>query len=335
MLIDEIMTKLNRILEGLMSCRLEFQPVSQLSPDEWNTRDLALMCVNEESAPSYVEGESTGAFGFPVNLHGTFAGLAVVRGMRGARSAQLIQLAELLTAVLESSVTRQDRGDRLRMMEEQIQLLREEMKEDSNVVKLRSSRPTQEFSVTDMPEPYEPIESPITTTPLLIQVTPGFPLQRIALEIHHMAGRWAFLAIENLASDVLDSREGLKELGGITLYIEDICKLSEHQQVKLAEYLATQPSQDMPQIIAGTIESARMLRENGKISARLLDLLCVSELTWNNKTGAEVTRELIEASLRFIVEKTRESVVHGEPGRYLPFHMRELSDSNGDSSTLH
>lgn len=325
----ETISRINRLLEGLMSCKLEFHSVENLSPDQWNSRDLALMKVNEENRPTYIEGESSGDFGFPVNLHGSFAGLAVVRGWQGAKPAHLIQLAELLTCVLESSLAREERGDRLRLIEERLHLIEDQ----SNVIPMQRSRLAQALELIELPSEPVAVDAPVTSTPLLIETRPGFPLQRIAIEIHQMSARWAFLSLESLSADVLDSREGLKELGGITLFIEDISRLSAHQIEKLTEYLATKPGTDMPQVIAGALEPVANLRASGKISARLIEQMCVAELNWSDRTSEQVTTELIEASLRFILEKTRESVrVGNEPARFLPFNIQHL-DPN--PSTFH
>jgi hypothetical protein len=328
----ETILKLNRILQGLVSCELEFQPATELSAQEWNSRELALVRVNEEGAPQFLEGESTGAVGFPVNVQGSFAGLAVVRGLQGARSAQLMQLAELLTHVLESSMTRSERGDDLRVIEERIRVLESENGTDKKVVQLRRARLQEELTVDDIPETAEPIDSPVTSTPLLIETKPGFPLQRIALEIHQMSQRWAFLSLESLSPTIFESREELKELGGITIFIEDLTKLSSTQQLRLAEYLSTKPGKDLPQVVAGITEANAKLRADGRLLPRLIDLFCISEINWSEKTGTQVTSEMIEASLRFIIEKTRAVEAVEAPMHALTMNVREIGST---SPTMH
>lgn len=351
---DKVIGKVNRILEGLMNCRIEFQQASDIAQGEWNSRDLNLVKSQNTDAPRFVEGESTGVFGFPVRRQGLFMGLAIVRGWQGARSNRLIQLSELLTTVLETSLNRDDQSDSLRIIEERMRLSHD----DSNVVLLRPSKPSRQPSIDDIPETYAPIESPIVNTPLLIEVKSGFPLQRIAVEIHQMAGRWAFLTFESLSSDILDSRESLKELGKVTIYIENLTKLSSTQQLRLAEYLSTKPGKDMPQFISGLNQSRHTLIENGSLLPRLVDAFCVSEITWSEKTGSQVTSELIDMSLRFILEKTRASELINnsvqlseessqgvnadsnngttEPRKstatFLPFNVREIDTEN---PTLH
>lgn len=303
-----IMNKINRVLTGLTGCELEFLPLERLDRGEWDLQALT-PSTNRETTPRYLAGESGGSFGFPVQLDGTLAGLAVVRDMAHAPPAQLTELADLLTTVLTTALERESRAENLRRVQEQQERLLI-ADEKANVVQLRRTRGTSdETEPTVLPAAPTPVDPSLAGLPLLIETPEGFPLQRIALELHEMSARWAFLSLENLSPSTLESREELKSLGGITLFIPDLSTLSWNQQVKLAEYLATKPGADMPQVIAGISTSVESLRQQRSTPPRLIDSFCLVRLNWLNKGGREANSDLIDASLQFILEKARESAV--------------------------
>lgn len=299
----DIMNKINRILTGLTGCELEFRSLDELDPIQWNTERLKNMTAD---GPRYIEGESNGSFGFPVNSGGSLAGLAIVRDMAGARPAQLTELADLLASVLANSLERETRIEDTRRVEERLQLL----EENNNVVPLRPARvPREEIEWVELPEAPVPVDNAISALPLLIEAPQGFPQQRLALDIHQMAARWAFLSLNDLSPNILDSREELKALAGITIFIPDLTKLSEHQQLKLREYLATQPGPEMPQVIACVTTPVDILRREGRVLPRLIDSFCLVRVNWFERREGEISSELIDASLQIVLERARASAI--------------------------
>lgn len=323
----EIVAKLNRILDGLMGCSLEFQPASDLSLDNWNESELLPFLENSRSeALQYIESVNGSQVAFPVNLQGRFAGLAVVNGWKDSKPRELLLLAELMTMMIEYSLSKEDRNERLRLIEERIQL----MDESSNVIPLRPSQFSRVLQLTE-PE-IRPIrsKSPLTSMPLLIETKPGFPLHRIALEVHNQSGRWAFVSAEDLPPDIFDSRKNLEQLGSVTLFIRDLSILTTNQQLKLAEYLAIKPSADMPHVIAGVNSPIQELENKRAVLQALLGLFCKSTLQWTEKSTEEITSDLVNASLRHILEQTRES--HQVGSHIVPFHIQYFDP---DHSTVH
>jgi hypothetical protein len=330
----DLLPKMNRILDGLMGCRLEFQPVDELDSDQWKSGDLKILRESrcgQPDWPRFLEGDSGRAFGFPINLKGNFAGLAVVKGWKGDRAQQLLLLAELLTLVLEQAAQQEDRRDRLRLIEERLLLI----EEHSNVIPLRPARFGRVLQLTqdqvtrhqemEIQEPKR--QSPLTSMPILIETKAGFPLHRLAVEIHQMSDRWALVGLEDLPPEVLDSRERLKELGSITLFIRDLAQLTPEQQIKLAEYLSTKPADDMPHVIAGlSTQEAEDENQPPRVMPHLMSLFCVSNLQWTEKTPEQVTSEFVSASLQHLLDRTRESVTHGE--HFIPFHIQHLDSEN-------
>ena len=325
MVMVELISRMNRILSGLMSCTIEFQPAETLKAGDWNNHELELFRQRSDLRPLFIEGAGSRCFGFPVNVAGSFAGLAVVTNWTGSDNKQLILLAELITAILEHGINKQDRAERLRLIEERLRLL----DEPQNVIQLRGGprRPGQFPSLGDIElndELRSAPPSPLTSLPLLIQVDPGFPLDRIAIEVHQQTQRWAMIGVEDLPADIFHSREGLRELGAITLFIRDLTTLSTEQQLRLAEYLTTSPGGEMPHVIAGINESVESLIESKKVLPHLIELFCFSRLQvgGDGKTPSQVTRDFIEASLRQLLEQARAKLKNGEA--FVPFHVQQL-----------
>ncbi len=311
MVMNETVLKINRILEGLIGCSLEFHPSDSLTAEEWDRSELELLRGEEaEEKPEYLQSElAENSYGFPLNYLGTFAGLAVVRNLKNAKLRDLLRLAELITVALENSLEQEQRRAN------QVSI------EASNVIPLRKGGEAV-LKVIDKETLETDPSAPLKSLSLLIETQPDFPLQRIAVEIHQLSGRWAMVGLEDLPKDVLDTRENLKEMGAMTIFIRDVASLKPEQQLRLAEYLAIKPSGDMPQIIAGIAPEAEILNH-------LRELFFCTQLDFTQKSSEEITSDLVKSSLQFILEKTREKVTVDER-RYVPFHIQHL-----DSETFH
>lgn len=327
----QTIAKLNRILDGLMGVKLglEFLSIDELMLDAWDFEDLQMLAEPADENPAYIEDNAGSAFGFPVYLDGQLGGLAVVRGWDGARPRQLILLSELITAILERRVKTAEKTEELKVIEERI-IVDEE--KPANVISLRNRPRTLKVSEETNTELAAPLElSPLTSLPILVQTTPGFPLHRAAVEIHELSNRWAMVNLKDLTPDTLDSEENLKQLGAVTLFIESLESLSTAQQIKLAEYLAGHPAGEMPQVIAGiTTTNAFSEDEAPKVLSILLDQFTHSKLDWSERKPEEITKNFIIACLEVLTEQTRESLTHGE--FYLPFNVHQLDP---ESPTWH
>jgi hypothetical protein len=304
MAIEQITMRLNRIFENVLGCRLEYQRTEDLSLVDWDFKDLTEMKGDAAIAPKYIVSKSTDSFGFPVRRENELMGLAVVHGFKDARPKRLLILAELMTMVLDYGVRAGDRADKLRIIEER---MTEFADESSNVIPLRPARFERVLQVTETEyEEHDSLTSPLLNSPLLLVSTAQFPVNRVAIEIHELSGRWAFVSVEDLPADVFNSRESIEELGGLTLFIRDIAALNTNQQLKLAEYLARAASEDTPHVIAATSASIDDLIHQGRILPYLSRLFTVSTLnTDTSKSASQITKELVEASLQQLVANAR------------------------------
>lgn len=126
------------------------------------------------------------------------------------------------------------------------------------------------------------------SSPLLLEAVSQDDLHRYAIDVHAKEQRWAFVNLNDLKVGMVDSFESLKDLGNVTLFIEDLGQLSIEQQIKLAEYLArskniephsSQIKSASPMVIAGIYEPMANLIARRVILPTLLQLFSYSKLT--------------------------------------------------------
>ena len=334
MAMPQVSKRLSRIFESILGCSIELQMMDQIIAQEWNASDLTDLRANPSLSPKYIQNIEKTVFAFPIRQQNELLGLALVIGFKDASPQRLMMLAELMMMVLDYSIRQGNRGERLRMIEERMALL----DENSNVIPLRPARYDRVLRATEPDmnsEENENLASPLITNPLLLISKPGFPVNRIAIEIHGLSKRWALVGSEDLPTEIFSTRESIEQLGGLTLFIRDISTLTTAQQTVLGEYLGRAASEDTPHIIAGATESVEDLVHNGKLLPYLSRLFTVSTLQSNGKSAAEITKELVNASLQQILEQTREEAVgeHQVGENFIPFHSQYFNPD--DTSTVH
>lgn len=79
--------------------------------------------------------------------------------------------------------------------------------------------------------------------------------RKVALQIHDMAHRWAFVPIQDIASSIT-SVDDLRKLGALTIYAADIENLDAQIQSILVDYLNEEQSDDEPLIISTSSKTA-------------------------------------------------------------------------------
>lgn len=329
----QVSKKLSRIFENILGCTLELTMMNEVNFELWNAGDLLEFEEGSSLAPQYIHSKAMDAVAFPIRKQNEFLGLAVVRGFRDASPQRLMLLGQLMAMVLDYSIKAGDRNERLRMIEERMALL----ETNSNVIPLRPARFERVLQVTDaeMTSSENVVTAPLMNTPLLLVSTPGYPLNRIAIEIHQISNRWAMVSVEDMPADIFESREKLEELGAMTLFIRDIALLTTNQQIKLAEYLGRAPSDETPHIIAGTTAPIEDLIHDGKLLPFLSRLFTTSEIKDTGKSASEISRELIQASLQQIAQQVREETVdsHQVGANFIPFNAQYFKPD--ETSTVH
>lgn len=315
---DELLVRLNQIFSSLVGSRLAFVPITQIDVETWGVDELAAMAGSTAGAPAYVKDQEGRSIGFPVrDAQNALAGLAVVSNWRPADSRRVFDLAELAASLIARRLTGQtDRVETLRHAEEHFQL----QTNPKNVIPLRRTRLPQTEHLWPVPPPPK-----FNATSLLIQVKRGFPVHQFASEVHSRTERWAFLSVSDLPEDAFESRETLKQLGAITLFIENLAMLPLEHQAKLAEYLRTVPTEDTPMILAAIQDDPDELEARNKLDPALRSALAYARMPWNPQDTDAAT---IRKSLRLMIDgRAPEAETH-----FVPFHQSLLED---EQPTVH
>jgi len=270
---NDLITKLDQILVGLTSCRLDYQPREFINPNEWEESELRRLKTGDFRNISTLKGRAPETYGIPVVLHDKFAGLAVVRGPLEKSPLDPSSLAELLAALIEMRMNTEARSNALSSFEERIRV-QEGL--SGNVTPLRPTRLSQVRMWLNRLEDEEARETAKSrdddardfASPLLIEDVTPEEGKRIAIERHEKSGRWAFLSITDLAPETFESPDGLQALGGVTLFVEDLSTVPTSQQLRLAELLSRSLDEDTPTVIACIKAENR-----DKVMPHLLELL--------------------------------------------------------------
>lgn len=320
--VAELVSRMSRLFHGLIGRELEFQVSESLRAGMWAPNDLTRMRESDPGQlPKYFSSTDGASYGFPLVVNRVFVGLAVVNDWpetkaetkaaadEKTRAEKLMTAAEFFAVILENGLKMREKNERLRILEDRMRA--QESAKQSNVIQFRSPRFAHSTQVTDTSPTASAATAGqpnllVTALPLLIETKPEFPLHRIALEIHQLANRWAFLSFDDLPREIFNSREGVQQLGAVTLFIRDLTQLSPGQQVKLTEYLAIQPGLDMPQVLAGIQAPLRELEAQGKIIPQLARYFCHTSLHWSERAPEQINRELITASLQHILQQTKQ-----------------------------
>lgn len=327
-MLNKLMSRLNKIMDGLAGYQLEFQRTEQVHFGEWSLSRDELLFGHGGGFPSFVEGINKGRFGFPVYIGDEFKGLVAVRGWEQASDKNLILLAELLALIFQESIQGAEKNELLRALEERIQLDQTKSDSGSNVVPFRKTTHRLHMEMLESmvmedelvpPPPVADLSTEeFTIKPLLVQTGEGFPIQKLAVEIHQYSKRWAMLSMNDLPKTVFDNRKNLEELGGITLLIPDVAQLSVEQQIKIAEYLGLPATPERPHIIAASSLPVGELLKSGRLLAHFVKCFCFCDLPWTEKDAQ--SREVINNSMKHILEQAREVV---QPAKNLvPFHLQ-------------
>lgn len=321
---DKLVMRLNRIMDGLVGCQLEFRQASQVQLKDWKLSNKEFLEGKTESFPSFIEGVKPGQFGFPVSIGGEFKGLVAISGWEQASGKNLFLLAELLALIFQENIEGEDKVQLLTALEERIRL--EQSKEGSNVVQFRSPKSQLEIlesiDLTDLEFVDSEPTFELDNKNVLIEAASGFPFHKIAIEMHHLSKRWAQLSLEDVSPQILDSKEAFEELGAITLFIRDLTVLTAEQQMKLAEYIALPTSVERPCVVAGVTRPVADLEKEGLLQTALLRVLTVCQIPKSGlwEDSRVDSQDVVHASLRFIVDQTKEQVASSK--NLIPFHFQ-------------
>lgn len=99
--------------------------------------------------------------------------------------------------------------------------------------------------------------------------------KKVALQLHEMTGRWAFVPFNDIKGQ-LHSSFDIAKMGGMTIFIENVESLNAAEQELLSEYLSEEHGSDEPLIITSSKLKADELASAPGLSSALTDELMVN-----------------------------------------------------------
>lgn len=117
-----------------------------------------------------------------------------------------------------------------------------------------------------------------STALILLESKNPHTISRIAIHIHEISGRWAFLKYAEI-KDSFQSLQEIREMGALTLFIEDLLLLSPHEQEIIAKVNLT--AQNEPLILIGCSSDFDELMQKKMINERLARILNASRIELN------------------------------------------------------
>ncbi len=270
MKMNNLISKLDQILSDVASCRLDYQPIEFIHPDDWEEVDLERLMSSAPRSVKYVRGKGPDLLGVPVYMHSKLTGLAIVRGSSAGAPVNPVPIAELLSTLIELRLSTESHSNALVSFEERLRV-QEGM--SGNVIPLRPTRLSQVRQWRSLLDEAEAKERAgcaekvrVEARSLLIDDASAEEARRTALEHHERSGRWAFLSITDLAPETFESPANLEALGEVTVFIEDLASVPASHQARLAELLSS--SSDGPSTI---VVAALRAEDRHKVMPALLE----------------------------------------------------------------
>jgi len=269
--VEALVAKLAKLVQSRFSCELRYVALGTSEAD----------LILRENLLKTVPYDHEGAWLFPVYKCFQVVGYAEVTGYAGTSEEQKRRLANFIELFLEPAIEMSDQLDTLKQVEEHISRADEDYGRTNNVIPLR--RPTVEGTGIKT----KPRARLGFALPCLVEGPTAEDLKAMAMELHELSGRYAFVYCQDVKWKFA---EDLKDLGSVTLFIPDITALTFDDQLKLLKYLSSSPSVDEPQVITGTLKTYSELRSEELMIPELLHRLSVCFLRMD-RPFAEYRRE--------------------------------------------
>jgi hypothetical protein len=107
---------------------------------------------------------------------------------------------------------------------------------------------------------------------LFLEAASPAQIQKIAVDIHEVSERWAYLRFQDIKDQIL-SVQNLAELGSLTLFVDDILNIGDFHREILVSYLQHPHSVQEPLILIGSSTSLRDLLSHDMLHPDLARLL--------------------------------------------------------------
>ena len=264
---DTSMLKLKQLLSSRYGKGLELRPLMDMS--KLARSNEAVVSGNDLFIPIIVEEQ--------------FLGTAVIPHGWELSEDKRKGIAQLVRMVLEPKLY----NDFLERRESNLAAVQNLGFPDSNLVVFGDERPTENDQA------YLLETTSFTTSLIHLQGKQESMIKKVALQIHEFSGRWAFVPFKDVQTE-LHTMMDFCNLGGVTLYVENVETLSAKSQDLLNEYLSSPRSLEEPLILTSSTVKLGNLGEF--ISAPIL-------LEEMENTNLEIERApLTSAALREVIE---------------------------------
>ncbi|WP_413289334.1 hypothetical protein [Bdellovibrio sp. HCB337] len=145
----------------------------------------------------------------------------------------------------------------------------------------------------------------LVTSLLHLQGHDNSLIKKVALQIHEFSTRWAFVPFEDVSKEIRSAMD-ICNLGGMTLFVENVEALSEEHQALLAEYVKSPRSLVEPLILTSSNLSFE------KLSSRLVNQALVAEIkdSYLEVERAPLSSEMLRELLDLFFHKDENQDLH-------------------------
>lgn len=134
---------------------------------------------------------------------------------------------------------------------------------------------------------------------LLISRNPN-RIHKVAMQVHEQWKRWAFLSWNEIRSQIATIQD-LRDLGQMTILVEEVLTLSEDEKFLLNEWLKISKAEHEPALILGTTQSWSELKEESILPEFMLSQAGFSQIEVE-KLPAD--RKFCEEAIKLLLDKS-------------------------------
>jgi hypothetical protein len=142
-------------------------------------------------------------------------------------------------------------------------------------------------------EDYEIETTSYTTALIHLQGTQNQIVKKVALQIHEFSSRWAFVPFEDVKAE-LNTVSDICNLGGMTLFVENVETLPTAYQNLIAEYLSEPRSLEEPLILTSSVIPLDEMSQYITSPGLLKDMTTVHLEVERAPLNSSALREVIE-----------------------------------------
>lgn len=257
--------RLNEIFSKRYGCSIQY-----LTPED--IKKISLANANNPAAHLFFQKGEPQADNeqvlLPLYVNNTFAGAARISKPDQIQSKDRQDIFQFISLVMERRLE-QAFGDDVRSFTEEVA----RTQEYSNVIPLRPAQKGTLYPLINKAQ-----NSNSFSFSFLIESQNSEDILKMALEIHDRTQRIAFVRLEDIDDSAFESVDAISNLGNITVFAQDITKISHSRQRSLMKFFETPRDKWSPQFIAGTSLTHSQLRNDVRVYNALIPSLSVGYL---------------------------------------------------------